>query len=112
MNILNAPHTPVLCAVDDVPAVVLRRAQRRLAAKAEVCLVLFMDVGVRLRLRLALAHELLGQLDGHIEAQHQIGLRQPKPLVLKIIQPAEKRRLLLGRQLAALMHGVGGRIAV
>ena len=71
-----------------------------------------MDIGGGVGGGLPQAHHLLRGLGGHVQIQHAGRLRQPQQVVLKVEQPVQKRVPLLRRQLAGLVDGVAGGVAV
>ena len=48
----------------------------------------------------------------HIKVNDEVGARQPHLYIFKICKPVEEIRKLIIRELAALMHGVGGRVPI
>ena len=71
-----------------------------------------MDVLFLLIPVIALTHQELADLDAEAEIHHQIRRGKPQQSVFKVKQPAEILVPLCLRELAALMHRVGSRIAV
>ena len=90
----------------------LRRRLGTGAALTQIVLVHLVDISRGVGLALPAAQILHRLFCGHVQPEHQVWLRQLQLSVLKIRQPAEKRRLLLPRQLAPLMDGIGGGVPV
>ena len=63
-------------------------------------------------LGLAPAHAAGGGLNIHVKVNDEVGARQPHLYIFKVGKPVEEIRKLIIRELASLMHGVGGRVPV
>ena len=71
-----------------------------------------MDIRAGVGVRLPLPHASAGGFQIHIQIDHQIRLRQAHLSKFKIHKPVEEGRQLLIRELASLMDGIRGGIAV
>ena len=71
-----------------------------------------MDVPVGVGGRFPLAEHGHRPVRGHVQVEHQVGLRQPQAVVLKVKEPLEKGRPLPFRDLAGLVYRVGGGVPV
>ncbi len=71
-----------------------------------------MDIGLGSGLRLSAPQQLLGQLRGQVQIDHQIRLRQFQPPVFQVKQPVQIRLPLGLRELCGLVDGVGGSVPV
>ena len=112
MDVLDAAHPTIPCAVDALPAAARGDTARVLAALAQIGVVRLVDIGGGVRRPFALAHEPLGHLGRNVEIKDQRRLGKPEQPVLKAEKPVKKFLPLAVRQLGCLMHGVGGRVAV
>src|SRR5574344_44439 len=112
MDIPGIAHFAVLRTVNAMPGALLRRFLCRSAAGAQISVILLMNIGGGVGLRLTAAHHFFGDLRRNVKIKHQSRLRQLQQAVLKVKKPLQKCLALPFRKLARLMHGIGGRIAV
>ena len=87
MDVLDGAHGPVTDAFDHRPAVIVGGGSAGAAAGGQIVKILFVDVGAGVGGGLPGAHQLLGEVRGHIQIDDQIGAGKAQLVVLEFVEP-------------------------